>query len=347
MKKGTRISGRAPFLTSKPPVAGEAVGKGEHNVEIVVDNSQNEVVARSWLNEHKEQSALSWTEIGRLTDVASPTLSLFSSGKYAGDNSKIAGKILAYRDRLAVQAEIAGEAPAIPDWYETETSKRLTSLLRWAQSGKIVLIVTTPGIGKTKVACRMAERDPNVWLATMAPSTAGVATMSIEVGAAIGLGELKGSPQQLSRQIRAHIQSKNGLLIIDEAQELTDKALNEIRGWHDRTGVGIALLGNEKVVGQLDTRKSALAQISSRFSIRHVQVKPLDGDMEALLDAWNINEPEQRAFLARIGAMPGALREVTQTLEVALMAAFGAGQPLNLDHIKGAARQRNVKIGGL
>jgi DNA transposition AAA+ family ATPase len=71
------------------------------------------------------------------------------------------------------------------------TLDQLTSLLRWAQSGEIVLIVTTPGIGKTKTAERFEANDPNVWLATMAPSTAGVVTMLIEIAAAIGLGEVK------------------------------------------------------------------------------------------------------------------------------------------------------------
>ncbi|HEX4738735.1 MAG TPA: AAA family ATPase [Allosphingosinicella sp.] len=316
-------------------------------MEIVVDNSRPEIEARAWLNDHKDETGLSWSEIAKLTSVASSTLSRFASAQYAGDNGKIAAGVLAYRDRLTAQAEIGADMPRAPDWFETETSRRLTSLLRWAQSGKIVLIVTSPGLGKTKVAQRLADRDPNVWLATMAPSTAGVATMAIEVAAAIGLGDVKGSPQQLSRQIRAHVQGKNGLLIIDEAQELTDKALNEIRGWHDRTKMGIALLGNEKVVGQLDTRKSALAQISSRFSIKHVQALPLEGDLEALLDAWGVQHADQRAFLGRIGSLPGALREVTQTLEVAMMAAFGANQPLTVDHLRAAAKQRNVKIGGL
>lgn len=313
----------------------------------VVDNGDGVEAERSWLQGHKEEAQLSWDKLGALCDVAGSTLSLFAGAKYGGDNGKIAAKVRAYRERLAVQAQIGREAPAVPEWYETETSRRLMQLLRWAQSGKIVLIVTTPGIGKTKAAERMAERDPNVWLATMAPSTAGVATMAIEVGAAIGLGDIKGSPQQLSRQIRAQIQGRNGLLIIDEAQELTDKAINEIRGWHDRTKVGVVLLGNEKVVGQLDSRKSALAQVSSRFSIKHVQAQPLEGDMEALLDAWNIQDADQRAFLARIGALPGALREVTQTLEVAMMAAYGGDQPLSINHLRAAAKQRNVKIGGL
>lgn len=316
-------------------------------MEVVVNNSPREVEARAWLNTHKEEKGLSWPQLGKLTDVAPSTMSLFATGKYVGNNENIAVKVLAYRDRLTAQAEIAAEMPMVPSWYDTATAAKLTSLLTWAQSGKIVLIVTSPGIGKTRTAERFEAGDPNVWLATMAPSSAGVATMLIEIAAAIGLGEVKGSPQQLSRQIKARVKGKKGLLIIDEAQELTDKALNELRGLHDQTGVGIALLGNETVVGQLDTRKSALAQISSRFSIKHVQAAPIPGDLDALFDAWGIQDAAQKTFLAKIGALPGALREVTNTIEIALMNAFGSGQALTLDALRAAARQRNVRLGSL
>lgn len=316
-------------------------------MEVVAENSPAEVEARTWLNAHKEETGQSWPQLGNLTGTSPSTLSLFATGKYTGKNDAIADKVNAFRARLTSQAEIAADAPIVPGWYDTPTASRLTSLLRWAQSGEIVLIVTTPGIGKTKVAERFEANDPNVWLATMSPSTAGVATMAIEVGEALGLGTIKGSPQQMSRQIKARVKGKAGLLIIDEAQELTDKALNELRSWHDQTKVGIALMGNENVVGQIDGRKSALAQISSRFSIRHVQVSPMPGDLEALLDAWQISEAEQRAFLGKIGALPGALREVTHTIKIAAMAAFGAGQSLTLAHLRDAARQRNVKVGAL
>ena len=67
------------------------------------------------------------------------------------------------------------------------------------------------------------------------------------------------------------------------------------------------------------------------------------GDMDALLDAWGIADAEQRGFLAKLGALPGALREVTPTIKIA--AAFGAGEQLSLKHLRDAARQRNVKVG--
>lgn len=316
-------------------------------MEVVANNSPEEVEARAWLTSHKEEEGLSWPDLGKLSGVASSTLSLFATGKYAGNNKAVADKVLAYRTRLASEAEMTADMPKVPDWYDTPTSGRLISLLRWAQLGEIVLIVTTPGIGKSRSAERFAASDPNVWLATMAPSSSGVPTMLGEVAMAIGLGEIKGSPQQLSRQIKARLKGKKGLLIVDEAQELTDKALNELRSLHDQTKVGIALLGNETTVGQIDSRKSALAQISSRFSIRHVQAIPMAGDMDALLDAWGIEEADQRAFLAKIGAMPGALREVTHTIKIALMAALGTGKALTLTHLRDAARQRNVKVGVL
>ena len=316
-------------------------------MEVVADNSSAEGDARAWLNAHKTETGASWPALSKLTDVASSTLSLFAAGNYGGNNTTIAVKVLAFRDRLASQAEIAADAPIVPDWYETPTARKVTSFLRYAQSGEMVLIVTPPGIGKTKVAERFAANDPNVWLATMSPSTAGVATMAIEVAEAVGLGEIKGSPQQLSRQIKARVRGKNGLLIVDEAQELTDKALNELRSWHDLTNVGIAIMGNESVVGMLDGRKNALAQISSRIAKPLLIEKPEPGDLTVLLDAWGIMEADQRDFLIKLGKLPGALRGVTQTIKSASFAAFGAGQPLGLAHLREAARQRHFKFRGL
>jgi len=92
--------------------------------------------ARSWLAAHKEESKSSWTHLGKLTDVAPSTLSLFATGKYAGNNATVAAKVLAYRSRLTAQAELAADAPAVPEWHETPTSLRLMSLFRWARPAR-------------------------------------------------------------------------------------------------------------------------------------------------------------------------------------------------------------------
>lgn len=40
-------------------------------MEVIANNSADVFVARNWLNEHKDEEALSWPQIGKLTDVAS------------------------------------------------------------------------------------------------------------------------------------------------------------------------------------------------------------------------------------------------------------------------------------
>lgn len=312
-------------------------------MEVVSDNSPAEGEARAWLNAHKEQTGQSWPQLSRMTDVAASTLSAFAGETYTGNNIGIAAKVQAYRDRLASQAELGADAPIVPDWYDTPTAKKVTNALRYAQSGEMVLIVTPPGIGKTKAAQRFAAHDPNVWLATMAPSAAGVATMLTEIAEAVGLGQIKGSPQQLSRQIKARVRGKSGLIIVDEAQELTDKALNELRHIHDLTQVGVAIMGNESVVGMLDGRKTALAQISSRIAKPIIIEEPGLGDLEALLDAWRVMDADQRDFLIKLGRMPGALRTVTQTLKSAAFLSWGAGKPLSLAYLREAAKERSFK----
>ena len=88
-------------------------------MEMVVDNSaadaSSELDARAWLIAHKEAEKLSWPQIGKLADVPPSTLSAFSSGKYAGDNTKVAAKILAYRDRLTAQAGDRGRSAVIAE----------------------------------------------------------------------------------------------------------------------------------------------------------------------------------------------------------------------------------------
>jgi hypothetical protein len=167
---------------------------------------------------------------------------------------------------------------------------------------------------------------------------------SDEVRAALAAsGDVESQAADIVRAELAKLDEDDACLQLD----MTDKAINEIRGWHDRTRVGIALLGNDKVISQFDSRKSALAQVSSRFSYRHEQLAPFPGDVDACLDAWGIRDQAQRDFLAKLGLLPGALREITHTIEVALMTAFGEGAPLALSHLRHAARQRNAKWGAL
>lgn len=290
----------------------------------------------------------SWGQVARRIGLPQGTISQFGSAKgYAGDEQKIADTIFRFRQMLAAQSAIEVEAPARPVYFETGTSRELTQLLNWAQRGKIVVAALGPGLGKTMTAKNFQACCANVFVATMTPSTAGVNTMQIEVLEALGEKNALGTPQKLSRRVRERVDGlTNPLIVIDEAQHTSEKALEEIRAWHDATGVGIALLGNVGVMQRLEggNRAAAFAQLYSRVSLKMLRNLPLQGDVAALAEAWNLGDAAVIAQLGKICETHGGLRNGTHALELASMIAASEAEVLALSHLQDAWAQLSSRV---
>jgi len=298
---------------------------------------------KNWLKDFRSQTGASWSELGKRIGIPQSTLAAFGSEKgYGGPEQPLADKIFRYRQLLVTQASIEVEAPETPGYFETPTSKQLNQVLAYGQRGKIVLAAMGPGTGKTMTAKHFAACYANVFVATMAPSTAGVNTMQIEVLEALGEKNPVGTPQKLSRRIRELLDGLGKpMLIIDEAQHLSEKSIEEIRSWHDAVGCGIALFGNVGVLQRLEggNRASAFAQLYSRVSLKVVRPLPLIADIDALAEAWGMFDEPVTIYLHKIGMLPGGLRGLTMTLELASMLAAADRKVLALDHIKDAWAQ--------
>jgi DNA transposition AAA+ family ATPase len=296
---------------------------------------------REWLNEHKRVTGSSWTQLAAQTGIPPGTISVFAGGKYQGDNDRLARDIARYRQHLNVQRELAMEAPEVPDYFETTTSRQVQSMLSFAHRGRMVIVSTGPGCGKTKAAHNYRDAMSNVWMVTMAPSCSGINSMQIEVLAALGERDARGSMQQLSRRIRDRVRNTSGLLIFDEAQHLLDRTIDEIRSWHDETGVGVAFLGNETVLARIEGghRRAAFAQLYSRIGMRLIRNLPLHEDARALADAWEVHEGKQVEFIVKKSQQPGGLRTVTMMLELATMVAASERRDRELTHLQEAWAQ--------
>lgn len=295
---------------------------------------------RAWLIDHKAATSASWSELAKRLDIPSGTLSQFGSPQgYRGDEGRLAGKVFQYRQLLASQADIEIEAPVVPGYFMTNTGQQLIQLLRWSQRGRVVVAALGPGNSKTSTAKHFAACYPNVFIATMTPSTAGVNTMQVEVLDALGERNAVGTPQRLSRQIKERVRDMaNPVILIDEAQHLTEKAIEEIRSWHDNTGVGIALFGNESVIQRLEggNRRAAFAQLYSRVSLRVVRSVPLQGDVDKMAEAWGIHDEKTTLYLRKISMLPGGLRNGTMALELASMTAASEGRAVAPEHLQDA-----------
>lgn len=300
-----------------------------------------------WLAAHRDRKSLSWSALATDSGIGAATLSAFMARTYNGNNENVARRVYQYRQKVESQeasSQLALEsAPFIP----MPTANRLLFLLEWGHMGRVVVAGMGPGTCKTESANRYkASVGETVFLATMEPSTGSAHAMLGEVLTAMGITP-SGHFAQRSKQVREYVRGRRALLIIDEANYLEWKALEQLRAIHDKEGLGIALLGNEELITTLTSRdgkqsRHAYARLNSRVAKRHLQDMPVAGDVAAYCDHFDIVEPEIRAMLTEIAQTPGrgGLREVKFVLETAHMLAIGDDAPLAPKHFHEAVSTR-------
>jgi len=302
---------------------------------------------RAWAEEEKGRRAYSWTQFSQVVGLASSTLSLFCGNRYAGNNERVARALFRYKQMIESQAASSAGVPVEPGYFETPTSLRIRALLVIGQMGRITLGATGPGTGKTMTTRHYQASVSNCWVATMKPTTKTVNAMVHEVMRAIGGNAKSGWTRQLSHQVADMVQGKRGLIVIDEANNLELEAIEEIRSWHDATGVGVCFLGNEELLMRIEggPRRDAYARLNSRIAQRHIQTLPMAGDIDAFCDAWGIGDPASRRMLGQIAMTPGAggLREMKQLVEAGSMLAEEDGRALTLDDLKDAQATRATR----
>lgn len=271
--------------------------------------------------------------------VSGSTLSQWLADSYPGDVAATEAKIKTWLEACAERSAAASILPAKPRWFASPTAKRIVSTLQYAQMmGDLVVIYGGAGLGKTTTIQHYRASNPSVWIATMAPDTEGVVSCLEEVAEAVGIREPAGGARKVARQIRRRIEGTRGLLVIDEAQHLSLKALEELRTIQDAAGVGMALCGNEVVYNRLTggTRSAAFSQLFSRIGLPLPLGRPTAGDVRAMADAWGIAGAEEMALLEAVASKPGALRMVTKVL--ALASVVANGDPVGLHHLQQARR---------
>ena len=309
---------------------------------------------RAWLNDQKAQidtetgNPVSWEKLGRSIGIKSSTLSLFGTKNYSGRNDKIAVSIRSYREAQERRVEFQRGRLREPDYVELPTANRINSLLEIAQSGQITLACTGPGTCKTYVAQRYLKAHRNIaTMVTMEPSKKKLTPMVSSVLKALG-GTTRLSTSWMSEQIVELFTGRKGLLIVDEANNLDFECMEQLRAWHDATGVGICLLGNEDLIKTIRSghHRQALGRLNSRIDQCHVQDSPLAEDVLSYLSAWGIEDDGMRRMLLQVGLRPGSggLREIKKIVQAAALLASGDDVPLSGKYLREAQAGRSTHV---
>lgn len=289
-----------------------------------------------------ETEKWSMAEVARRADVPSGTFNAWYHGTYNGRIENITEKALRFLTGYEQGKQMAAQVPTAPGWLPMPTALKVqTALLMAQQTPCMSIICAAPGTGKTMTARQFAKSRPHCHLFTARPATRSYQRMLMAIGA---MFQIQASAAHLDRMIGEKLQ-RNGhqtLLMIDEAQELDDNAINQIRHWLDEYGCGIALLGNMEIYRRIGGERPVpgFAQLHRRVGITVQETRPTRTDIKMLLDAWQVEDAGMRKLLTQIGQKPGALGQLTFTLQLASQLAAADFRAMTSNDIRLAWQNR-------
>ena len=303
------------------------------------------VELRREVQEVIDRAGLSYGAVAREASVSASTVSAWMNGTYAGSMASIAVKLQRWVNGRRSRAQATSTLRRGPGFTFTPTAKAFTSVLEHAQHAPdLAVIVGAPGVGKTTTARQYASQVANVWLLTAEPCFGQPRAMLEYLAQVVGVSAPGVSGQRISRAIVDRISRTGGLIIVDEAQHLSSVTLDQLRTIHDLSDIGVTLLGNPSVYGRLDggNRREHFAQLWSRIGMRVRRDGAQKGDIDALLDAWAVEDAEARAACRAVGLRGGALRSMTKVLRQAHLRLGNEGATLTQQHVLAAAQQLGV-----
>lgn len=306
------------------------------NTEEIMTQKDTEQEVITQIQAEIKRLKLSQAAAAKQLEMSPSTLTQLLNGTYAADPKN---HIATMKKWLNSRAQYDQTLPEVPMWVETDSAKKVMSALGYAQmAAGMGLIYGGAGIGKTLACEEYQKQCPNVWIATMSPSTASVAQALEELSGALGMKEIAWGAARIQREIIRMLEGTRGLVIIDEAQHLGIQALDELRSIYDKAKIGFAFIGNEAIYTRMTAGKRApyLDRLFSRVNKRLYLPKVTASDIEQVVNAFGIQDKGTLKYLTQIGQKPGGLRVVVSILQLASLMAGGAVPEMG--HIEAAWR---------
>ena len=201
---------------------------------------------------------------------------------------------------------------------DTHTVDDIIMAVSFAEAaGDISLIYGDAGLGKTVSLKKYVSLHPDtiyVELKDCDKSTKGVCEKIL-----FNIGkELHGVDRLLVDTITDYLTNNPRLIIIDEAQHLSIRALENLRAINDSTETGIVLCGNPTVYDRMHGRGQAhFAQLYSRIGIRRHIIEPDLEDITKIFLNYGLDK-ESLLYLHKLALQRGGIRNCVKVLNIAL-----------------------------
>lgn len=214
-----------------------------------------------------EKSLKSQRQIAKETGLSTSVISQFLKGKYMGDNNEIAQTLNKY---LAVAWERLNSTNAVTFYEDLYNTQEVFFAVNYAHiESDIVLVCGDSGAGKTTALKHYADTHVEVIFVTANICTdTPTAILSLICGKVTK--QVPKRRNELMELLVSKLSNSAKLIIIDEADHLSFKALQAVRNLNDLAQVGIVLSGNDKIYRQMLTSRKGYEydQLRTRLIVR-------------------------------------------------------------------------------
>jgi len=246
---------------------------------------------RSDFKQFIEAKGYSLKYISTSTGLSKTVISLWMNGGYTGKNERITSIISNFLQREKERI-INDDIPFV----ETSIVKYIFEIGRLCHTtGRIGVCCGVAGVGKT-VAVKNYTKNFLDSILIESDSGYNAKSLLLEIHKRLGLSG-KGSVYKLMDEVIIKLHNSGRLLIIDEAENLPYRALEMTRRIHDKTGIGILLVGRNILLENLRGYNNQYEQLHSRIMYPKVLGKLTQEDVSEILAVKNLDKSLCEPFM--------------------------------------------------
>jgi hypothetical protein len=283
-----------------------------------------------WMAEKSYKQAA----LGRLSRVASSTLSQILNGVYVTSPSKQLESVISamrHEDEKNEDTVVA---------VETGVFKLAQTCCKRARRGRNFAVLSAyVGTGKTFAVKHYAATHPNTHLIEADPTMTQQILVKLLARRVLGTEGKGGMADRFNAVVDA-LRNTDSLLIVDEAETLTPHQLHLLRRLRDKANIGILLVGTEHLSGIIKPERGQFDQIRSRVGFWPETVRAITAeDAAALVQAGFGAEDVPDEVVQRLYQYcKGSARMLVEGL-IASMQQMRKGRALSRDMVDYVAKQ--------
>jgi hypothetical protein len=233
------------------------------------------------LKEVMEDRGFSLGKLSTALAISTSALSQWLNDSYGGNVEKIETKVKGFleheREKLSVKKRNF-------KFCMTTTSKRIFEIARLCHiKCKPGVAYGNSGIGKTTAAKEYVRKYPATILIE-GDQTCSLKTILSTLNRKLGFSGI-GSTNSLFMECVEKLKDSDRLIIIDEAEYLTPRVLDQLRRIYDQANIGILFIGMPRLIHNIRKLRGPYEQIFNRSIGFVAQLDiPKLSDFEALLE---------------------------------------------------------------